>query len=174
MIPTPIFSGRYFLISVSNSSASLTFSNCVKLLLVCRIWDNAWSSRSFNFPGGIFKFEPEFFFKTLVLWEFWCKEPPRNLTPVLLVEFLDRTFCFFPGLDDKIVDAKFFCSFLPVLLRLTLLTCWRFYFKSKQYRDLSHLVCSDKVWCTFFIVCSKPASSVWDSCCLHSEQTNCF
>ena len=174
MIPTPIFSGRYFLISASNSSASRVVLNCVRLLLVFWIWDSAWLNCSFNFPGGRFKFSPEFLFKPLVFRECGTEEGVRYFPSVLLVDLLDRTFRLFPRGDDEVVDSEFFCSFLPVLLRLTLLTCWRFYFKSKQYRDLSHLVCSDKVWCTFFIVCSKPASSVWDSCCLHSEQTNCF
>ena len=174
MIPTPTFSGRYFLISASNSSASWTVLNFVSVLFVLGIWDITWLNCSFNFPGGRFKFSPEFLFKSLVFREFVSEEPPGYFSPVLLVESLDRTLCLFPRGDDKIVDSEFFCPLLPVLLRLTLLTCWRFYFKGKQYRDLCHKVCTDKVRSTFFIVCSEPASSVWYSCCLHSKQPDCL
>ena len=138
MIPTPIFSGRYFLSSVSNSSASRTVLNFVRVLFVLGIWDITWLNCSFNFPGGRFKFGPEFLFKPLVFRVSIPKEPPGYFSPVLLVEFLDRTFRFFPRGDDKVVDSEFFCSLLPVLLRLTLLTCWRFNFKCEEHRDFSH------------------------------------
>ena len=174
MIPTPIFSGRYFLRSVSNSSASRTVLNFVRVLFVLGIWDITWLNCSLNFPGGRFKFSPEFLFKSLVFREFVSEEPPGYFSPVLLVESLDLTFRFFPRGDDKVVDSEFFCSLLPVLLRLTLLTCWRFNFKCEEHRDLCHKVCTDKVRSTFFIVCSESASSVWYSCCLHSKQANCF
>lgn len=174
MIPTPIFSGRYFFSSVSNSSASWTVLNFVRVLFVFWIWERTWLNCSLNFPGGRFKFSPEFFFKPLVFREFVTKESPGYFSPVLLVEFLDRTFRFFPRLDDEIVDSEFFCSLLPVFLRLTLFPGWRFYFKGEQYRNLCHKVCTDKVRSTFFIVCSEPASSVWNSCCLHSKQPDCL